>query len=237
MANIYRILSLLLSYPGAELQAARDEIAAALAADTLTRAIDKRRVAKLLAAICETDLYDAQERYVLLFDRTRSLSLHLFEHVHGESRDRGQAMVDLAAHYEEAGFNIAARELPDYLPLLLEFVSTRTPEAAAELLEQTGPILAVLRRRLDKRGSIYANAFWVLEALMTHAVDPAAVQPLLEQDEDDPTDLASLDRIWEEEAVSFLGNSGDASCGPDRLRRSMRAHQRSVHNQPEAGER
>lgn len=236
MANIYRILSLLLSYPSAELQAARAEIETALAADGLTRTIDKKRVAKVLGAVCDTDLYDAQERYVLLFDRTRSLSLHLFEHVHGESRDRGQAMVDLAAHYEEAGFNIAARELPDYLPLLLEFMSTRTPEAAAELLEQTGPILAVLRRRLDKRGSVYANAFWVLEALMKHAVDAAAVQPLLEQDEDDPTDLASLDRIWEDEAVTFLGNSGDASCGPDRLRTALRAHQRSVHKPPEARE-
>ena len=237
MANIYRILSLLLSYPSAELQAARAEIESALAADGLTRAVDKKRVAKLLATVCDTDLYDAQERYVLLFDRTRSLSLHLFEHVHGESRDRGQAMVDLAAHYEDAGFNIAARELPDYLPLLLEFLSTRTPDEAAELLEQTGPILAVLRQRLDKRGSVYANAFWVLETLMRHAVDAAAVQPLLEQDEDDPADLASLDKIWEDEAVTFLGNSGEAACGPDRLRRVLRAGQRSAHNQPEARER
>jgi nitrate reductase delta subunit len=237
MANIYRILSLLLSYPSAEVQAGRAELDAALAADTLTRAIDKKRVARLIEAVCGTDLYDAQERYVLLFDRTRSLSLHLFEHVHGESRDRGQAMVDLAAHYEAAGFNIAARELPDYLPLLLEFLSTRTPDAAAELLEQTGPILAVLRQRLDKRGSIYANAFWVLEALMKHAVDTGAVQPLLEQAEDDPADLASLDRIWEDEAVTFLGNSGEASCGPDRLRTVLRAGRRSVHNQPMARER
>lgn len=236
MANIYRILSLLLSYPSADLQAARAEIEAALAGDVLTRAIDKKRIATLIAAIADTDLYDAQERYVLLFDRTRSLSLHLFEHVHGESRDRGQAMVDLAAHYEEAGFNIAARELPDYLPLFLEFLSTRDPVAAAELLEQTGPILSVLRQRLDKRGSVYANAFWVLEALMTTPVDIAAIQRLVEQDEDDPTDLAGLDEIWEEEAVTFLGNSGEASCGPDRLRTALRAQQRSVHNRPAAGE-
>jgi nitrate reductase delta subunit len=237
MANIYRILSLLLSYPSAELQAGRAEIEAALAADGLTRAVDKQRVTALLDLVCDTDLYDAQERYVLLFDRTRSLSLHLFEHVHGESRDRGQAMVDLAAHYEEAGFNIAARELPDYLPMLLEFLCTRAPEAAAELLEQTGPILVMLRQRLDKRGSVYANAFRVLEALMRHAVDVAAVQPLLEQAEDDPTDLASLDRIWEDEAVSFLGNSGEGACGPDRLRTALRAQQRSVHNRPQAGDR
>ena len=237
MANIYRILSLLLSYPRDEVQTARDEIEAALATDTLTRAVDKKRTLKLLEAVCDTDLYDAQERYVLLFDRTRSLSLHLFEHVHGESRDRGQAMVDLAAHYEQAGFNIVARELPDYMPLFLEFLSTRKAEEAAELLEQTGPILTVLRQRLDKRGSIYANAFWVLEALMKVPVDAAAVRPLLDQQEDDPTDLASLDKVWEDEAVTFLGNSGEASCGPDRLRTVLRAQQRSVHSRNEAGDR
>lgn len=236
MANIYRILSLLMSYPSAELQAARAEIETALSVDALTRAVDKKRIFRLIEAVTDADLYDVQERYVLLFDRTRSLSLHLFEHVHGESRDRGQAMVDLAAHYEEAGFNITARELPDYLPLFLEFLSTRPPEEAAELLEQTGPILVMLRQRLDKRGSVYANAFWVLEALMKNPVNAAEVQPLLEQDEDDPTDLASLDKIWEDEAVTFLGNSGDASCGPDRLRTALRAQQRSVHNRPAAGE-
>ena len=69
------------------------------------------------------DLYDLQERYVLLFDRTRSLSLHLFEHVHGESRDRGQAMVDLKALYERHGLHMSSSELPDHLPLFLEFLS------------------------------------------------------------------------------------------------------------------
>ncbi|ODT66439.1 MAG: nitrate reductase molybdenum cofactor assembly chaperone [Pelagibacterium sp. SCN 63-23] len=237
MANIYRILSLLLSYPSAELQAARGEIETALADASPIRSVDKKRVAALIEAVCDIDLYDAQERYVVLFDRSRSLSLHLFEHVHGESRDRGQAMVDLAAHYEAAGFNITARELPDYLPLFLEFLSTREPGEAAELLDQTGPILAVLRQRLDKRGSVYAGAFWVLETLMKSPVDAAAVQPLLDQEEDDPTDLAGLDKIWEEEAVTFMGNRGDASCGPDRLRTALRAQQRSVHGCPEAGER
>lgn len=237
MANIYRLLSLLLSYPSADLQAARGEIEAALSADFLTRAIDKKRVGKLLADVCDADLYDAQERYVLLFDRTRSLSLHLFEHVHGESRDRGQAMVDLAAHYEEGGFNIASRELPDYLPLFLEFLSTRHPEDAAELLEQTGPILVMLRERLDKRGSVYANAFWVLEALMKNPVNAGAVEPLLAKEEDDPTDLASLDKVWEDEVVNFMANNADASCGPDRLRTVLRAQQRSVHGQSKLGNR
>ena len=82
------------------------------------------------------DLYDLQERYVLLFDRTRSLSLHLFEHVHGESRDRGQAMVDLKTIYENGGLEIAATELPDFVPLFLEFLSTQ-PRAGG--LRSAGP--------------------------------------------------------------------------------------------------
>ena len=77
------------------------------------------------------DLYDLQERYVLLFDRTRSLSLHLFEHVHGESRDRGQAMVDLLKLYEEGGFTPTATELPDFLPLFLEYAVDARPAAGA----------------------------------------------------------------------------------------------------------
>ena len=79
----------------------------------------------LLAELQTLDLYDLQERYVDLFDKTRRHSLHLFEHIHGESRDRGQAMVDLVAHYERGGLDVTANELPDYLPLFLEFLSTR----------------------------------------------------------------------------------------------------------------
>ena len=78
---------------------------------------------RLLDELATGDLYDLQERYVLLFDRTRSLSLHLFEHVHGESRDRGQAMVDLKALYERHGLLMSSSELPDHLPLFLEFLS------------------------------------------------------------------------------------------------------------------
>ncbi len=89
------------------------------------------------------DLYDLQERYVLLFDRTRSLSLHLFEHVHGESRDRGQAMIDLKAQYEQAGLAMSAAELPDFLPLFLEYLATLPRERS---LRHARPARAYLRR-------------------------------------------------------------------------------------------
>lgn len=156
---------LLLSYPNADLQAATQDVKTSIAgADGLTGP-QKRLLERLADDIGGLDLYDAQERYVFLFDRTRSLSLHLFEHVHGESRDRGQAMVDLLAMYEADGLLIDAKEMPDYLPLFLEYLSIKPDAEAAELLGQTGHILKVLRERLKKRQSVYANAFAVLEAL------------------------------------------------------------------------
>jgi nitrate reductase delta subunit len=233
MNTTLKVISLLLSYPSEELQAAAPELKAALAADGIG-AREQKLLGKLADDIARLDLYEAQERYVYLFDRTRSLSLHLFEHVHGESRDRGQAMVDLKTMYEDAGFDIDAREMPDYLPLFLEFLSTRPEAEAAELLAQTAHIAAALKERLKKRDSVYVNAFGVLEALGQGRPDAALLRELLDAPEDDPDDLEALDRVWEEEAVTFGGNAGENACGPDRLRTQMRAAARKPDQSPTA---
>lgn len=226
MANALKIVSLLLSYPSAELLAAKDELHAALAADRMTGKKEKALLAALIDDLAGLDLYDAEERYVLLFDRSRTLSLHLFEHVHGESRDRGQAMVDLALMYEQQGFDIDTREMPDYLPLFLEYLSTQSAGEVHNLLDQTLHIISALRTRLQKRGSIYANALLALEAIAGTAPDAQALSELLELPEDDPEDLKALDAIWEEEAVTFGGGAGNDACGPDRLRTQLRAYKR-----------
>ena len=233
MNTTLKVISLLLSYPSEELRAAAPELKAALAADGIG-AREQKLLGKLADDIARLDLYEAQERYVYLFDRTRSLSLHLFEHVHGESRDRGQAMVDLKTMYEDAGFDIDAREMPDYLPLFLEFLSTRPEAEAAELLAQTAHIAAALKERLKKRDSVYVNAFGVLEALGQGRPDEALLRELLDAPEDDPDDLEALDRVWEEEAVTFGGNAGENACGPDRLRTQMRAAARKPDQSPTA---
>ena len=119
----------------------------------------RRQLDALIDEIATGDLYDLQERYVELFDRTRSLSLHLFEHVHGESRDRGQAMIDLKSLYEQNGLFLGAAELPDYLPAFLEFLSTRPLAEARTLLGQPAHILTALAERLHKRHSPYAAVF------------------------------------------------------------------------------
>ncbi len=228
-----KIISLLLSYPTQELLDAAPELKAALADDTLTGDREKRLIANLVDDIGGLDLYDAQERYVFLFDRTRSLSLHLFEHVHGESRDRGQAMVDLMAMYENGGFEIGAKELPDYLPMFLEFLSMQPEDEARELLGQTVHIFSALRERLRKRTSIYINAFRVLEAIARGKADPAIVAEILKEPDDNPDDLDALDRIWEEEAVTFGGGAGNNPCGVDRIRTQIRAGQRRPVDPPQ----
>jgi nitrate reductase delta subunit len=226
MTNALKIISVLLTYPSADLQAAIPEIEAAIASDTRLAAADRARLSALAVDIGGLDLYDAQERYVSLFDRTRTLSLHLFEHVHGESRDRGQAMVDLAQMYERQGFDIDPGEMPDFLPLFLEYLSTQSDQEVHELLGQTLHIVANLRARLQKRGSIYANAMLTLEAIAGIAPDEEKLGQLLEQPDHDPNDLEALDAVWESEAVTFGGGQGENNCGPDRLRMQVRAARR-----------
>lgn len=221
-----KITSLLLSYPSKDLQEGGRELKEALQNDSSTSPTVKKLLVELIDHICGQDLYEAQETYVILFDRTRSLSLHLFEHVHGESRDRGQAMVDLMAMYEANGLEVDKKELPDYLPLFLEYLSTRPATEVQEMLEQTLHILVALGKRLAKRDTPYVNAFKVLEEIAAVQPDQALVQEIVDQPEDDPTDLDALDRIWEEEVVAFGGGSGEGACGPDRLQRQMRAASR-----------
>lgn len=211
----YRVLSRLLSYPSAEMTAALPELRAVLARECLLDSRDLAALAPLLAELAEEPLLNLQERYVLLFDRSRSLSLHLFEHLHGESRDRGQALVDLAGLYAEQGLAIAERELPDYLPLFLEFLSLLPAREAAALLAEPAHLLEALHRRLLKRGSSYAAVFGVLLRLAETKPDAAAVAALLQEPEEDPNDRAALDRAWEETAVTF-GPDPAAGCPQTR---------------------
>jgi nitrate reductase delta subunit len=226
MSRTFKVLSALLTYPTEELQAAVPELSAALSREALLPAAIRRRLDVLLNEIATGDLYDLQERYVLLFDRTRSLSLHLFEHVHGESRDRGQAMIDLKALYENGGLAIDAPELPDFVPLFLEFLSTRPRAEAYELLAQAVHILAALAERLRKRRSAYEAPFRALVALAGAKPKPDAVSALLQEPDPDASDFAALDAAWEDEPVTFGPNAGNG-C-KDSLIAKIRAGRRAA---------
>ncbi|OLY44697.1 nitrate reductase molybdenum cofactor assembly chaperone [Bartonella apis] len=231
MNSDLKIISLLLSYPEEELQQSGNLIRATLDQLSDLDASEIVGLKSLVSAISDRDIYEVQENYVLLFDRTRSLSLHLFEHVYGENRDRGQAMVDLKDMYDQAGFEIDVHEMPDYLPMFLEFLSTRSDEEARHLLGETLHIISAIRQRLQKRGSVYAAAFVALESLSGKRADEALTAEIINRKEDDPNDLEALDRIWEEEAITFGGNQGENDCGPDRLKRRIRAQHRDASAQ------
>lgn len=230
--RILKVISLLLDYPDQHLRDGHAELAQAIGSAREISPEQRIALRRLLDELTEDDLMDVQERYTDLFDRGRSLSLLLFEHVHGESRDRGQAMVDLMQMYEAQGLEIDAKELPDYLPLFLEFLSMLPEAEAQDLLGQVAHIVAALKERLRKRRSVYAGAFVALEALAHGKADGKLLRELLDAPEDDPDDLDALDRVWQEEAVTFGGNAGENACGPDRLRTRMRAASRDAATRP-----
>ena len=223
MAQTFKVLSALLCYPSDGLKAAAAEMRTALAADGILPDGALHALDRLITELGGDDLLELQERYVLLFDRTGSLSLYLFEHVHGESRDRGQAMIDLQAHYERNGLAIGAAELPDFLPLFLEFLSTRPLPEAREMLGQTAHILTALAERLHKRGSSYEAVFRALVEIAGAKPKAEEIAGLLDQPDTDPTDLAAIDKAWEDEPVTF--GPGAAEC-KDGLIARIRAAKR-----------
>jgi nitrate reductase delta subunit len=202
----FKMFSALLSYPTSEMRAALDEMAGLIERSPLIAPAERPGLLALIASLGEGDLLDAEERYCELFDRGRALSLHLFEHLHGESRDRGTAMVELKQLYRAAGFDLVGNELPDYLPVVLEYLSCRELPEARDMLVDCAHILRVIARALIARQSDYAA---VLQALLVIAgeqpVDVAKVPPAKERIED-------LDRAWREEPA--FGGDPQAAARP-----------------------
>ena len=203
-AGTLRVLALLLSYPDAERRRYLPEMSHVLRRE---QALPDGRLAELDALI-ETlgrnDPLDVEAEYVQLFDRGRATSLHLFEHVHGDSRDRGPAMIDLAQTYATAGLFLAEGELPDFLPVALEFASTQPPPEARAFLAEMAHILNAIFAALQKRRSAYAS---VLGALLELAGEKA--QPLQLADEE------PIDAAWAEPPV-FDGCSSKGQSRPDQ---------------------
>lgn len=206
----FKALALFLMYPEAELQEAYPYALAVIEAEGLVARNKLGLLQTLSNSLANDDLLDLQARYIQLFDRNRSLSLNLYEHVHGESRDRGAAMVELKGLYEAEGLDLATGELPDHLPVFLEFLSTLPVDRARALLGEAVHVLAAIAERLKKRRSPYQAVFFALVSLAASVADPKAVAALMAEPEDDPDDLEALDRAWAEEPVSF--GPGEAGC-------------------------
>jgi nitrate reductase delta subunit len=187
-----RALAALLSYPTAEMRAALPEIADAVRRSPSIAVRERAGLEALVAELAACDLMEAEERYVDLFDRSRATSLNLFEHLYGDSRDRGEAMVDLKRVYARAGFELTTRELPDYVPVLLEYLSCRDLAEARVMLADCGHILRSIATALIARGSAYAAVLQATLAIAGEApVDAASVPRRIEPPE-------ALDRDWPE---------------------------------------
>lgn len=211
MDRTLKAISLLLSYPTLELQQAMPEISGVLASDNRLTAASRRALRPLVEDFGSRDIYDLQEVFVMLFDRSRTLSLNLFEHVHGESRDRGGAMVSLVETYRAGGYDPVTSELPDHLPVLLEFLATRSLVEAQDTLADAAHIFEALATRLARRESPYGAVFAALLQLAGATADSDVVAEMLAQLDDDPTDLEALDEVWEESEVLF-GPDPNAGC-------------------------
>ncbi len=205
---VLRALGALLTYPRGEMLEALPEIEAAIASSERLGSGAKERVAQLIVELRNTDPFELEERYVELFDRGRATSLHLFEHVHGDSRERGQAMIDLKALYEQAGLLLAPNELPDYLPAVLEYLSCRTPAEAGSLLGDCAHIVRAIGERLAARGSHYAVLF--------DAVLEIAAQPGLERSGASAAAETKphVDEDWMDAPAFGPGSQADPSSRP-----------------------
>jgi nitrate reductase molybdenum cofactor assembly chaperone NarJ/NarW len=211
--RILKVIARLLDYPVEEIRSFRADLAKEISRAREISPEMRGALLRVLEQLCAGELMDVQESYGLLFDQGRSLSLHLFEHVHGESRDRGQAMVDLMNIYQQNGFELDAMELPDYLPLFLEYLAARPDLEVREWLADVAPIMAQIAARLEERddaGRCYAVQ---LEALLMIAGEQQQLESIrgsFAKEEPDNT-AEAIDREWEETAVTF--GAPEQDCG------------------------
>lgn len=177
--NPFSLLSALLGYPTDELRLAATELR-----EHATQSPDLlKRLTPLLELLESSEAIELQENYVDTFDRNPSHSLHLFEHVHGESRDRGQAMVDLLEEYRRQGFDLCDDELPDYLPVFFEFLGQLPESEAVRLLNDAVHVIAHIAGALERNESPYAGVLRAAQDLCTVEVQPLMVAPIRDMDE------------------------------------------------------
>jgi len=206
MTITYKALCALLAYPSADLVAALPDIAAVVEREPRLSRATREALHALAGWLGSADLLDLQEVYVALFDRGRTTSLHLFEHVHGDSRERGQAMVDLKEIYAANGFVLSANELPDFLPAVFEYLSQRPEAEARDMLGDCAHILRAVGEALQDRGSGYAAVLAAALAMVGEA-GLAARRP-----DKPPVKEKAIDEEWVDEPVIF-GPEGAPGCG------------------------
>ncbi len=201
-----RALARLLAYPDAALRADLPALIEVLEQEAVLPAPRRAELRALASALLRMDPFEVEARFVETFDRGRASSLHLFEHVHGDSRERGSAMVDLVRTYEQAGLFLAPEELPDHLCVVLEFASTQPPHLARAFLAEMAHVLNAIFTALHKRDSAYAS---VLAAVLELAGQKAQAVPIVADE--------ALDQSWAEpEAFDGCSTRGQSRPGQEQ---------------------
>lgn len=211
----YKALGLLLTYPQAGWLSHSTELLGVLQTEGKLSDATLLKIESLLQTLSKEDLLDAQERYCDTFDRGKGHCLNLFEHVYGESRDRGQAMSELLDLYRASGLESSGSELPDYLPLYLEFLSRLDPVSARDSLCDTVEVIAVIEARLRQSGSIYAPVMVALVELSKKKINKQEIEEAAANTPDDHS-FEAIDAAWEE-AAAFDG-APDTPCPPPAAR-------------------
>lgn len=217
--QILKIIALLIEYPDEALWESRDEAISLVAQDA-------PGLLPFAQQYLNAPLLDRQAEWCEVFDRGRATSLLLFEHVHAESRDRGQAMVDLMSQYEQAGLQLDCRELPDYLPLYLEYLSIVPEAQAREGLQNVAPILALIGGRLKQRQVAHYQLFDALLRFAGSKLSSDSVTQQVAGEKRDDTRQA-LDAVWEEEQVKFIEDNATA-CDSSPMQQYQRRFSQDV---------
>lgn len=213
--QILKVIARLLDYPTQSLLD-NSELLIEVASSTKFLPPELRKeIVNLITRHKESDIYDLQADYDGLFERGRFVSLLIFEHVHGESRDRGQAMVDLLEMYRSKGFELDSRQMPDYIPLFLEFLSEQDELYAREWLADISHIVALLEERLVKRHSDFSCLFTSLLIISGTKVDRKSIQETVKKEETEDT-LEAIDREWEDKEIRFDDPIDGQSCSSNR---------------------
>ena len=223
--SVLKLIGVLLDYPRDELWQHGEELLEACDDPALSPA-RRGQLQTFVRDLLASDPLDAQDRWLATFDRGRSMSLLVFEHIHGESRDRGQAMVDLIDAYRKNGFELDARELPDYLPLLLEYLSHRPQAEAKDWLHHIGHIAGMLAARAAERELPHAVLLEILVEAGEGKVNLAVLRQRASEEARDDT-VEAMDQLWEEEAVRFGADAPSQECDPPH-RSPARAQPREI---------
>lgn len=209
--HTYRALSALLSYPTAGLLDHLEELEGVFTADKRLAKADRAALQGFVDIFRQHDLMDSEATYIDTFDRGSAASLNLFEHVHGDSRDRGQAMVDLLALYQSKELALSVSDLPDHLPVFLEFLSLLDEKEAKQQLQEIRHLVETIGATLTRRASPYAAVF---QALLRLAGEKHPERLLADREGapvEEDTSLEAIDQAWLDEPVSFLG-----ACAPQQ---------------------